>query len=992
MTPIDFLRTVWPDDGFYCIAIKMPHGGWWHTVYPTITEAAEFVDRHRDRDVYFCVHSLAEERVWNPTKIDPKTGEKGAWSVRTQANMREARAFFFDLDVGQGNGKYPTVGEAVDDLWRFCNEALLPTPMIVKSGGGVHVYWLLEDAIQTHQWKVYAARLRALAEAHDLIVDPARTTDVASILRVAGTFNHKTGTPRPVEVKLAGAVTPTEEFIAMLTSACREAGVKAEDARPPARTTLPLPAHLQGVKGNIDEKSTKEFRPPPSPPALFKCPQADHALSTEGEVGYGEWRCWLSIFNCVEDGAQLCYEWSAGASNFDEAYFEVTMSNLSGPYSCAKVAEICGSERCQGCSFNGRGRTPVDFARSHDEADAPVIEVVVGDETVQVEIPDPPYPYSRMKGGGITKRATKEGEEDETIYDLDLFPIAFIVNGEKEERQSRWRLINKDGSIDEFTVGVTILYDKSKFISELPNKGVIMDFSKIQKVQAYMVAYIKQLQREAEAEAQHNHLGWKPDKSQFILPDRIFCDDGSVKPVHLSLNVTRACSFVGRAGTLEKQVELLSFYNHKDYLPNQFMILASLAAPILHMTGHHGAIVNASGDAGCSKSTSLYTGASFWGHPDRYPINGTNSGATVTARNNYMDTLANLPVCVDEITHIPLNEAKDMAMNVSQANGRVRSQRDGVQRAQMDNSRSTIMMTTANSSLHALLSSDNVAGTAGSMRVIEVAFKRTHIHTKHQADLYINQLLKNYGHIGPAFIQYVVKHQAEVEQRMLDTMAHLDSLCNIAPSERFWSATCAAILVACEIANKLGLLMFNVILLKNWIINVQLPYMRGVVVTQYATPLGILTEFLEQINNQILVTSPSKNDSDLGDNVIRDVNGPLSARYDIKQRIMWVMKKPFRDYCLKIGANHLTVLNALSERINGEAIIPSLDVRKVLGGRTRHAKALTPCFTINMDHPEISGMFAKPVTAPAPETNVLERPSEQTKGGKVKLPPINPFR
>jgi len=978
MTPIEFLRTVWPDDGFYCIAIKLEHGGYWHTVHDTIAQAVEFIDRQKGRDVYFCIHSLKDRQVWDARKRNSETGERGAWAVRTKANMREAKVFFFDLDVGQGPGKYASIGEAGDELWRFCQETLLPMPMVVKSGGGLHVYWLLEDSIQTHQWAVYAERLRALAEAHDFVVDPARTTDVASILRVAGTANYKTGTPRPVKVAVEGEPIPTEDFIHMLTRACEEAGVKADDAKP--ATTVPddRPDFARAqTSGNLTEKVAKDYKPAKLVNYLKRCPQALHLWKGGGAFEYPIWRCGLSIFKYSEDGEQNCADWSMAAGDwFDEVGFQNTFDGIEGTYHCTTIAALCGPERCEGCQFKGIVKSPYGAASGADSAPPPRVEVPVDEETtVTIEVPNPPFPYVRMPEGGIIRQAkgTKDDMVDEVIYDNDLFPLSYIVNEDQEQQQYRWRVVFRGGKYRDFTLGSEVLYDRHKFTSELPNKGVMCDFNKVIKLQAFMIAYVRQLQREAEAEAQHTHLGWTKDHQQFVLPDKILNADGSVKPAHLTKNADRTCGHVGRMGTLEKQVELLKFYAGKEYLPNQFMILAGLASPILYMTGHHGSIVNASGAAGSSKSTTLYTAASLWGEPDRYPLNGTNNGATINFRNNYVTVLSNLPVCVDEITHIPPKDAANMAMNITQANGRGRLDPSGAARAQPDSVKSTIMLTTANSSLHALLSLDNAAGTAGSMRVVEIMFPKARNENKAAADTYFAELTMNFGHIGPAFLHYVIQHQAEVKRRVMETMRHIDALCKIAPSERFWSATCAAIIVAGEIAYELGLMVFNMMLLKNWIVTNLLPYMRGVVATQYSTPLGVLTEFLEQINSQILVTSPT-GDRDLGDNVIRDVMGALSARYDVKLDTMWVMKKAFKDYCVRIGANHLQVLNDLNQRLpTGDMpVIPSTDVRKVLGYRTRHSKAQTPCFTINMSHPEITGLLGKTPVERVPEVERVE--------------------
>ena len=87
MTPVEFLTSVWPVDGLYCIAVPMTKG-YAHQVFKTIEEAAAYVETIKDaKDVFFCVHSLKNEKIWNPNK-----GESGGWSVRLQKNMQIGRA------------------------------------------------------------------------------------------------------------------------------------------------------------------------------------------------------------------------------------------------------------------------------------------------------------------------------------------------------------------------------------------------------------------------------------------------------------------------------------------------------------------------------------------------------------------------------------------------------------------------------------------------------------------------------------------------------------------------------------------------------------------------------------------------------------------------------------------------------------------------------------------------------------------------------------
>jgi hypothetical protein len=69
----------------------------------------------------------------------------------------------------------------------------LPKPLIVFSGGGLHVYWPLTEAITKEQWQPVAKQLKALTHcaAIRLLADDARTSDISSILRPIGTHNYK---------------------------------------------------------------------------------------------------------------------------------------------------------------------------------------------------------------------------------------------------------------------------------------------------------------------------------------------------------------------------------------------------------------------------------------------------------------------------------------------------------------------------------------------------------------------------------------------------------------------------------------------------------------------------------------------------------------------------------------------------------------------------------------------------------------------------------
>lgn len=950
MTPKEFLRAIWPRDGIFCLATPFVIPGtkttaFSHKVFTDVDAAAEYAERNKLKyDLFFAVHTLKQEKVWNPEKVNRKTGELGAWETRRQHNMKDSRAFFFDLDVEAGSEKkYHSQEEAATGLKQFCKAAGLPKPLVTSSGGGLHVYWLLEDAVESQEWKNYAIKLREIARHYGLKFDPMRTTDVSSVLRVVGTYNLKRkNEPRPVRNLTPIAVYENEQFLKLLDDQVIKTGVKVQAA--------------PNFFADLDTNLTSEFNGPPvSMGALIKvCKQVQYLATMKGDVDEPSWYHSINLVRFTKDGDKNVHRISEKHPDYDYDLTEQKIAQLREknikPTSCAKLADVCGEFRCEGCQWAGKVKSPIVAARLKDTAKAPVVQLQIGSTVITTNIPDPPKPFSRLKDGKVAIDIKNKDGDTTTIviYDHDLYPLRRLVNDTAETEQQVWVHVPSRGPQREFKLDADALYDKRKYVQAIANQGIYPKTANLQHLQDYMIAYISELQRLADADAQCNHLGWTEDKTQFILPDKILQQDGTARPASLSLGAQRASANVLKKGTLTKQVELMNFYNHPEYVANQFVILQALGAPFMYATGHHGVIINATGEPGASKSTTLYTAASLWGQPELYPINGTNSGATVRGRNERITTLANLPICVDEITNIPQKDAVDLAMSITQPGHRIRLSTDGVERSANGGYKATIMLTTANNSLHALLSTDNAAGTAGSMRVLELQFKRTSVHTKPQADQFLYELKENYGHIAEAFMALAMQKREEFEALVREEMRRIDVDANIEPSERFWSSPAVGF-AAGRFAKQHGLLPYDVDYVRDWFVNKQIPYMRGIVVDEYATPTVALADYLESINSNIIVARRTNGFGDTPYNIVVTPHGEMRARYEPDDQIIWVAIKPFKDWCIRQGLNHRSIIEELARN----RVVGSTNIKKVLGLGSELAKAQSRVFTVNLTHPDM---------------------------------------
>jgi hypothetical protein len=148
------------------------------------------------KDIYVCMSSQLEAQ--------PKTSKAGhdyLLPIRSQANAVAFKSLFMDLDAkGKDKDSYDTLAEALVAFGDFIAAVGLPKPnVIVKTGGGFHVYWTFDRALTREQWQPLADALAAAAKAHGLKCDAGCTIDAARVLRVPDTFNRKlAGVDRPV--------------------------------------------------------------------------------------------------------------------------------------------------------------------------------------------------------------------------------------------------------------------------------------------------------------------------------------------------------------------------------------------------------------------------------------------------------------------------------------------------------------------------------------------------------------------------------------------------------------------------------------------------------------------------------------------------------------------------------------------------------------------------------------------------------------------------
>ncbi|GLQ95147.1 DUF5906 domain-containing protein [Dyella acidisoli] len=196
MLPITHLRSISPTDLEMFLKLVLPvDGPYWTLAYQhpsrvgsmlhaSFTSIEAMVAKCKELDA-------SGMEVWHAVAsyTQPTKESRG----RTKANVAHLKSFFLDIDVDplKPVKAYATREDAERALTEFVRVFGEPYHLAVHSGGGLHVYWLLDESILRDEWERVALKFQDAIKLAGLLADSSRTTDAASLLRPAGTTNKK---------------------------------------------------------------------------------------------------------------------------------------------------------------------------------------------------------------------------------------------------------------------------------------------------------------------------------------------------------------------------------------------------------------------------------------------------------------------------------------------------------------------------------------------------------------------------------------------------------------------------------------------------------------------------------------------------------------------------------------------------------------------------------------------------------------------------------
>ena len=830
-------------------------------------------------------------------------------SNRTKENVKGLKAFWLDIDCGPSKADVnPETGRpdgyidqstGLQTLRTFCKTVGLPTPTLVSSGGGIHAYWPLEREVSRRDWEPVAERFKAVCRAQNFYVDD-KVFEVARILRVPGTFNYKEDEPRPVSFLHVGKTITFEEMRGVF-GVKPQATIFDDNYKPTPRQEA-LQRGVDYSFKRIMQRTAKGDG----------CNQLLYAYKNRATIGYYEWFYALSVAAMCEDADKMVHVMSDGHPDYDPEFVDKKVATIRKATSCAKFRSV-NPQLCEGCPHLNKILGPKELGKVEKEAsDEPVAVETAEGEVEEIVIPKYPFPFYRGEGGGIWRKGMKmeNGEESEPImvYANDFYVVKRMFDpGEGDSALMRLHL-PQDG-LREFSVSMAKVTQKDELRKTLSANGVYSYGKKFDILMDYVLKSAENLQDRQKAEIMRQQFGWVNGNSRFVLGDQEIAVDGNIYSPP-SKATSKLAKFIGPAGSLDKWKEVWSLYGEEGMESQAFAALSAFGSPLLKFLNQTGAVINLfNSRSGTGKTTILNMVNSVYGHPKELRLKEID---TMNGKLQWVGVLTNLPATMDELTNATPAQYSDFLYSLSNGKGKERMLAGSNELRENNTTWQNITVSTSNSSFVEKLSvlKDNPEGEL--MRLIEYPIGLVDaVNTAHGKHLFDQVLFANYGHAGPIYIRYVLANMERVIDRCLAMQAKIDRELQLLPKERFWSATVAANIEGGILAKKCDLLGWDMNRIYHWSCGL-VERLRS----ETSAPLDgadqVVGDYLYRHMQNILVVNDAA-DRRTNKEALpkREPKGELLIRIEPDTKMMFIIAKPFKEYCVKYQINYNDTLNKL---------------------------------------------------------------------------------
>ena len=784
MNTLEFLQHVLPLQGWYVVTVIDKGQQPKQRSFDNIDQLAAFASAlsTKGHNVYYAVASFSE------------SGTRKATAVAS------VKAFFLDIDCGEDTSKkYATKKDGLIALGQFVKDTGLPKPMVVSSGNGWHVYWVLEEELGVSEWKPIAEQLKAACRQHGFKVDPAVPADAARVLRPVGTVNPKGGS----EVKIASPSVPDPTTAEALRQCLGKYAV--------AITHSPSRSFASGKTTLIDKLAVRQDYPPANPEVIIsKCAQVNWAVNNQKDVSEPTWYALMGIAAFCTNPEDTAIAWSKDHPTFneDETIRKVGhwKTATTGPTTCAKF----DSERpdgCKGCRFKDRIGSPARLGLQREEV---AIEQTAPDQLAfQVPIPKP---YKRTADG--IKQLTDGTDID--VCKFDIYPVGYGYDESLGYEVVRYHWNRPHVGWKELKFRQAFLVAENReFGTAVADQGIVLS-SKNQTAsfQNMLRAYMDELRKIKAVTNLYSTMGWKENNTQFLIGDRLIRRDDSGSAVVENINLASNSQRLGDklfdvSGDLSKWVTYTSLIQKANLPVHGFALGVAFSAPLYQFSGLRGVVISLYGPTGCGKSIAQLWMQSVYGVPDKLHFAAKYTQNALFSRFGFYN---NLPVTIDETTMMADKDVGDFCYWVTQGKDKARLNKNSEEKD--GKTWGLPCVTSSNRSLGSKMMTSGMDTDAQLARLLEINMQPVGIFSNSSdAGKKIYDFLSvNHGVAGEVLLKYLVELGEEGCRRRIEehrVRFFKKYSVKFTGQERFWEQGIVMADLGNEIAKELNLIQYD---------------------------------------------------------------------------------------------------------------------------------------------------------------------------------------
>ncbi len=712
----EFYRAVLPPTGHYALFNSKKKQ---HVWFKTIDElVAGTLKRSAAPSWYFATSSFIGEE-------------------RKQEQVSGKKCFYIDIDAGAEKFKkhpasaWPTIQDATRALSAFIADTKLTPSIIVSSGGGLHVYWVLNEVIEEKAWFRAAEALKRISRAKGLRADPACTSDSARVLRAIGSTHHD-----DVKVRLLRAtevVYGFSEFKARL-----EAVTVVEE-----QVAIPVPEGQQVTFAGFEDVDNdfKQFEPIPTSALKIKekCGAIAEIVENPTDAPEPIWRGMIGLVKHCVEGATIAHEWSKGHPSYDFIQTQEKFDRYAaGPTLCESFAAY--SSKCSACPHNGKIKSPIILGRiTIEDEKKPEVAALMAEFSPPESKPKNSVPgipegslgagYKCELAGGkpvlygkLIKLVKEENGETTKVvvwvpFTEDVFWLkGWTEAGRHDNQNSMLALVlHRRGRVQAFDLANETTADRKALLKYLNSKSINpinYNPETTQMIQQYVNDQIRRVKGAASKPVIRDHLGFHMDSNGDLYCAQgkyLIMKDGLIRECLLDRTLDTVKDAVTIDGLVDnptgewskdawkdisqrakKQIEFYrKWWSDPELEVAQLAIMLQLAGPLLVFAAPTdmapdsplpaiGLTVSLFSTNSGKGKTSIQTVATYaYGEPAALIRQGDRLGMTFNAQIAIAAALGTMPFPMDEVTTNDPQQVSESINRIASGMEKVRANKEG---------------------------------------------------------------------------------------------------------------------------------------------------------------------------------------------------------------------------------------------------------------------------------------------------------------------------